>query len=302
MNFYQLTYFIEAVKSGSLNKAARELNVNPSTLTIALNNLEKEIGCSLMERSHKGIFLTHEGELFFEDAIKILEFQVKWENRKKHPLPNFFDINLLCIPVIYNAVMMDICWKMAETMPNINLIPYEKYVSEIYNAIIKRWPELIITSYPESEQQEIISIAQRMNLQYRILLKDTWKAFMSSSNPMAQTRDISVNTLKTMKGVVSSYHLYNYNNLQVYDLNNVIYLYRQKAALHCAACSERFTLQPSLARFDPYVKSGMVKMLNVTDASFTVDYVLLWPNHLMENKIYKFAIDFITDYFINIKY
>ena len=77
MNFYQLTYFIEAVKSGSLNKAARELNVNPSTLTIALNNLEKEIGCSLMERSHKGIFLTHEGELFFEDAIKILEFQVK---------------------------------------------------------------------------------------------------------------------------------------------------------------------------------------------------------------------------------
>ncbi len=301
MNFYQLTYFIEAVKSGSMNRAARQLSVNPATLAIALNNLEEEVGCSLLERSHKGIFLTREGEDFFEDAAKILDIQARWKNRKQHPLPGFFDVNMLCIPVIYNAVSADMCWKMAEAMPNINLIPHERYVSEIHNAIIKRWPELIIVSCPRGEEESVTVMADRMGLNHRILLEDTWKIFMRKDNPYAEAGSISLQTLRTMKGVVSSYHLYNYNNLQAYDFNNVIYLYRQRAALHCVAYSDRFTVQPSIARFDTYITSNLVKMLDIADTTFYLEYILLWPKAITENRLYKYAVEFITEYFYKLK-
>ena len=54
--------------------------------------------------------------------------------------------------------------------------------------------------------------------------------------------------------VVLSYHFYNYNNIQVYDLNNVIHLYEKIASIHYASYIGHFTIHPSLERFTKYVK------------------------------------------------
>ncbi|MCR5790728.1 MAG: LysR family transcriptional regulator [Lachnospiraceae bacterium] len=58
-------YFYYVAKSGSFNKAAKELGNSQPNLTRAISILEERLGCRLFERSHKGAVLTREGEALF---------------------------------------------------------------------------------------------------------------------------------------------------------------------------------------------------------------------------------------------
>ena len=54
--------FLAAVASGSLSKAAEELNYTPSGVSQLVTALEEEFGLPLLKRSKKGVSLTPEGE------------------------------------------------------------------------------------------------------------------------------------------------------------------------------------------------------------------------------------------------
>lgn len=54
--------FLAAVASGSLSKAAEELNYTPSGVSQLVTALEEEFGFPLLKRSKKGVSLTPEGE------------------------------------------------------------------------------------------------------------------------------------------------------------------------------------------------------------------------------------------------
>lgn len=60
------------VKHGSFRKAAKELNISPPTLTIAINNLEEKLGVRLLNRSTRSLSLTTVGEKFLKDVIPVL--------------------------------------------------------------------------------------------------------------------------------------------------------------------------------------------------------------------------------------
>ena len=64
---------IETVRYGSINKAAQELGYTQSGLTYILKTLEDELAVQILDRSHKGVFLTREGEElypYFETIIR----------------------------------------------------------------------------------------------------------------------------------------------------------------------------------------------------------------------------------------
>ena len=68
----QIEIFILIVKHKAFYKAAKELNVSPPTLTIAINNLEETLGVRLLNRSTRSLSLTPVGEEFLHDISPIL--------------------------------------------------------------------------------------------------------------------------------------------------------------------------------------------------------------------------------------
>jgi DNA-binding transcriptional LysR family regulator len=71
MDDKKLSALMEAVRCGSLSKAAAELGYTQSGLTQMMNSLEDELGCAILVRSYNGIKLTPAGERllpFVEDA------------------------------------------------------------------------------------------------------------------------------------------------------------------------------------------------------------------------------------------
>lgn len=61
MTFQQIRYLLEIHKTGSVAAAAKALYLVPSSLSIAISNLEEELGCKIFDRTRSGMIPTPEG-------------------------------------------------------------------------------------------------------------------------------------------------------------------------------------------------------------------------------------------------
>jgi DNA-binding transcriptional LysR family regulator len=68
----QLQFFAEIVRNGSFTKAAEHLHIAQPAVSVAIKNLEEELGLVLFNRQEKRVSLTAEGEIFLEHARSIL--------------------------------------------------------------------------------------------------------------------------------------------------------------------------------------------------------------------------------------
>ena len=73
MNILHLKYVISIAENGSINKAAEELHVAQPNLSRVVKEMEADLGIQFFRRSSKGMMLTPDGELFVNQARKILE-------------------------------------------------------------------------------------------------------------------------------------------------------------------------------------------------------------------------------------
>lgn len=72
MDAKQLRYFVRIVESGSISRAAADLRVAQSALSLHIANLEHELGVLLLIRKKRGVTPTECGELLFNRARSIL--------------------------------------------------------------------------------------------------------------------------------------------------------------------------------------------------------------------------------------
>ena len=83
MRMEQLKYLLEVVSSGSISAAAKQLYINQTTLSAAIQAVESELGNKLFQRTPKGIVLTPYGEQAMPKIRQILlqYEELLWLNR-----------------------------------------------------------------------------------------------------------------------------------------------------------------------------------------------------------------------------
>ncbi len=74
MEIRQLEYFREIATTGSINEAARWLNMSQPPLSYQMKQLEAELNVTLFERTRTGVTLTEAGKLLYERAENLLNF------------------------------------------------------------------------------------------------------------------------------------------------------------------------------------------------------------------------------------
>ena len=78
-DYYRIFYYV--AKCGSFTQAAKILMSNQPNLTRAIKSLEASLGCTLLERSNKGVRLTEEGEKLYENISVAMEHIMAGEER-----------------------------------------------------------------------------------------------------------------------------------------------------------------------------------------------------------------------------
>ncbi len=73
-DYYRIFYYV--AKYGSFTQAAQVLMGSQPNLTRAVNNLERELGCRLFQRSNRGVRLTPEGEQLFAH-VQLAQLQLQ---------------------------------------------------------------------------------------------------------------------------------------------------------------------------------------------------------------------------------
>lgn len=74
MEMRQLEYFRKIAQTGSINEAARQLNMSQPPLSYQLKLLEEELDVVLFERSRQGVTMTEAGKLLYQRSEELLQF------------------------------------------------------------------------------------------------------------------------------------------------------------------------------------------------------------------------------------
>lgn len=73
MDIRQLRSFIAVANTLNFGRAARQLHLSPSALSIQIQNLEEHLGTSLLERNRRTVRLTAAGESVLADSEQLLQ-------------------------------------------------------------------------------------------------------------------------------------------------------------------------------------------------------------------------------------
>lgn len=67
-----MVIFVELIQAGSFTKAAESMGHSTSFISKKINKLESRLGVRLLNRTTRSISLTHEGELYFQQCLTIV--------------------------------------------------------------------------------------------------------------------------------------------------------------------------------------------------------------------------------------
>jgi DNA-binding transcriptional LysR family regulator len=128
MQPYQLTYFVAVAEASSFTRAAQRIRVVQSAVSTAVRQLERELGCELFDRGHRGVTLTAEGIALLpraREALVSLELARDAVNRARGRLSGSVTlgmmeyvgpVDLATLLSEFNSIHPDIVVKLRRTM------------------------------------------------------------------------------------------------------------------------------------------------------------------------------------------
>ncbi len=163
MDFRQLETFIEVANLKSFSRAAEKLYITQPTVTNHIQNLEKELGTILINRSGKNISLTEAGKLLYKYAVNIINCceMAKFDLASyKGRIQGHINIYSSSVPRKY--ILPNIITKFFNKYPDVTFSILDEDSKKVVNSIINGDTDfgIVGAKYPHN------------NLDYIELMKD----------------------------------------------------------------------------------------------------------------------------------
>ena len=179
MELRQLEYFREIASTGSINEAARHLNMSQPPLSYQIRQLENELNVKLFDRTSKGVTLTEAGKLLYDRSGNLLEYARSTELEvSKTGKKRIFRIGLT--PTTVDTIMPYIS-QFSKKNPDVNFevhdgITYSLYqylLDGIIDISVARTPlRLDEVSYTELCSEPMIAVSAPENTASSLKLAD----------------------------------------------------------------------------------------------------------------------------------
>ena len=165
MEIRQLEYFREIATTGSINEAARRLNMSQPPLSYQMKQLEAELNVTLFERNRTGVTLTEAGKLLYERAENLLNFV----NSTKQEVAETGKKQVLRIGMTPTTVgtMMPFISEFARKNPDVNFEVHDGITYPLYHylmdgivdvAVVRTPLRLDGVEYTELHQEPMIAV------------------------------------------------------------------------------------------------------------------------------------------------
>lgn len=195
MTLTQLKYVIAIADTGSMNEAAKQLFISQPSLSLALKELETEVGVEIFKRSNRGVALTVEGEEFLGYARQVAEQYRLIESRyiEKKNVKKRFAVSMQHYTFAVNAFI--------EMVKQFGMDEYEFAVRETktYEVIedVKNFKsEMGILYLNDFNRKVLTKLFLEFNLEFTPLLNCGIYVYMWKGHPLAGKSEIAIEELE----------------------------------------------------------------------------------------------------------
>ncbi|MFR8038318.1 LysR family transcriptional regulator [Clostridium fessum] len=195
MTLSQLRYVIAIADTGTMNEAAKALFISQPSLSLAIKELEAEIGTELFLRSNRGVSLTEEGTEFLGYARQVVEQYKLMESRyiEKKNVKKKFAVSMQHYTFAVNAFV--------ELVKQFGMDEYEFAVRETktYEVIedVKSFRSEIGILYINAFNQKVLTrLFQESALEFYPLMECGIYVYMWKGHPLAGREEIAIEELQ----------------------------------------------------------------------------------------------------------
>ena len=145
MKLSQLKYFIAVCECEKITEASKKLFVSQPTITVAIKELEEELGVTLFQRVKQRIFLTKEGSLFYTEVKAMLNHLDIACDRVKKLAENKQVIKIGVPPMIGSFLFPSIFDTFIKENPNIHIDILELGTLKLKDLLLSEELDIIIS-------------------------------------------------------------------------------------------------------------------------------------------------------------
>lgn len=198
MDIEYIKDFVVLAEIGNYLDASEHLFISQSSLTRHIQQLEKDIGVTLFDRTTRKVILNHYGEMFLPYATQIVQIQREYETAFHNEFRNIrSSIIIGSIPSMVQYNITDILLKFKKEYANFTLKVIEADSLELKDMLRQNKIELAFVRETSDFNDEFTRIP------YAI---DTMVAVFPSDHPLAGEKSVSLTQLKEERFILLPEH------------------------------------------------------------------------------------------------
>ena len=177
MELRHLRYFTAVVECKGYREASRRLHIAQPSISQAVSDLEDELGLKLFSRTGRNARLRPEGEIFYADAVRILqqaETAILTARRAAQGKVGRLSIGFIGSATL--SFLPDLIRRYKLEYPNVKLALHDLYPVELDQACDRGEIDIAIT--------RTLSLERSKNRQSRVLLRDPLVAVLPRSRKL----------------------------------------------------------------------------------------------------------------------
>ncbi len=196
MKLQQLEYVIAIAQEGSITAAAKKLYQAQPNISIALKELESEIGTQIFWRTPNGMVLTPEGEDFLVRAKEIVESMHSLESDYSHRADDTISLRIEANISTYMAAALGVWVNSLDPSDKLNIHLIEIPSNKVIDDVSSGRSDIGIIRIPSSQLGVYAEQLKSRKLSCRTVTEFTMKLLMRKDHPLAKYDDVPIEELK----------------------------------------------------------------------------------------------------------
>jgi DNA-binding transcriptional LysR family regulator len=177
MELRHLRYFMAVVESKGYREASRRLHIAQPSISEAISGLEYELGLKLFSRANRAARLTPEGEMFYAEAVRVLQqAETAIATAKRAAQGKIGKLSVGFIGSATLSFLPDLIRRYKLQNPHVKLSLHDLYPVELDNAFDRGEIDIGIT--------RTLSLERTRNFQSKRLLRDPLVAVLPRSRKL----------------------------------------------------------------------------------------------------------------------
>lgn len=243
MNIQQLRYVLAIANNGTFREAAHKMFVSQPSLSVAIRDLEKELGFQIFNRTNTGAVLTTKGMAFYDRALKVVKQFDEFENDFIQSEDSGEQFSIASQHYDFLPPLITEFSKKHPELRQFRL--FESTTVQILHEVSKNLSQIGIIYMNHQNESGLYRRMEQLGLETVDLISFQTHIYLSKSHPLASKEILKMSDLKDFPTIrfIQEKDEYLYYSENLVDTSDHHFIYH---------VSDRATLNGILERTDAY--------------------------------------------------